>query len=216
MKFFSILTIAFLIFVSNAETGEARITFAPYYSVSSTKSIKPKKSEGTETEKISQREEKGIKAGISFWRLFKFQAALGQNFKTTTTTENEITDEYGDIDFDSELDTSTRTPGKSTKIKDIQTKAKVSVILDPGFWIFIARLKLGVTATQRKVEVFEEGVMIEQIDPPPTYKPHAGAGLGIRFTPRMYAMAEYNFLFYKFPEPEPFEREVALSFAFSI
>ncbi|MEZ4743929.1 MAG: hypothetical protein R3B45_16030 [Bdellovibrionota bacterium] len=194
----------------------AGITIAPYYSVSSTKSITTKQSQGTETEKISQREEKGLKAGISFWRLFKLQLAVGQNFKTTTTTEQEITDEYDEIDFNSELDTSTRTPGKSTKIKDTQNKAKLSIVLDPGFWIFIARLKAGVTATQRKIEVFEEDQLISKVDPEPTYKPHAGVGLGIKFTRRMYGMIEYNFFFYKFPKPEPFEREAAISFAFSI
>lgn len=205
-----------LLLSASADSAYAGITFSPYYSVSSTKSISPKPKSGTETETISQREEKGISAGLSFFRLFGLSLSVGQNFATKTTTEQTIKDEYGEIDFDSELDTSTRTPGKEVKIKDTQNKAKFSFYLDPGFWIFIARAKVGVTATQRKVETFQDDILIDQKDPAPTYKPHAGVGLGVRFSPRIFAMTEYNFFFYKFPEKEPFEREATVSFAFSI
>jgi hypothetical protein len=202
--------------LSVSEAAFARITFSPYYSVSSTKSISPKRKDSTETEKISQREEKGLSAGVSFFRIVGLSLSVGQNFKTTTTTEQTVTDEYGEIDLNSELDSSTRTPGMQTKIKDTQNKAKFSFYLDPGFWIFVARMKLGVTATQRKVQVFADDILVDTQDPAPTYKPHAGLGLGVRLSSRIFAIAEYTFFFYKFPEKEPFEREATISFGFSI
>ncbi|MDD1421225.1 porin family protein [Dolichospermum sp. ST_sed1] len=211
--FLSLITMNSVLFSTSAH---ARITFEPYYSVSSTKSLKPNKKASTETEKISQREEKGLRAGISFWRLLGLNLSVGQNFKTTTTQEQEIVDEYGEIDFNKEIDSTTKIPGVETKIKDTQNKAKATFVFDPGFWIFVARMKVGVTATQRITEVFIADEKTQEVRPDPTYKPHAGAGLGVRLSPRMFGMIEYNFFFYKFPETEPFEREASISFGFSI
>lgn len=216
MKNLKLILLSSVFVLFGAVPAYAGITFSPYYSVSSTKSIQPNRSEGTETEKTTQREEKGIAAGVSFWKLFSLQLSVGQNFKITNTTENEIVDEYGEIDFASEIDTSTRQPGVATKIKDTQNKGKVTLVFDPGFWIFIARLKAGVTATQRITEVFVDDEKVEELRPNPTYKPHAGVGLGVRLSRQIYGMVEYNFFFYKFPETEPFEREVSVSVAFSI
>jgi alpha-acetolactate decarboxylase len=53
-------------------------------------------------------------------------------------------------------------------------------------------------------------------EPPITYKPYAGVGLGFRFSPKFFWMIEYQGYFYKFPETEPFQREVSVSFAFKI
>lgn len=202
--------------IFSTQNALARITFSPYYSVSSTKSISPNKNEDTETEKVTQREEKGLRAGISFWRLLSLQLSVGQNFKVSTTKEQEVVDEYGDIDFESDLNSSTKEPGIETKIKDTQNKAKVSFIFDPGFWKFIARVKIGVTATQRITEMFVADEKVEEYRPEPKYNPHAGVGLGIRLTPRIFGMIEYNFDFYKFPDTKNFEREALISFGFSI
>lgn len=199
-----------------SEQSEARVTFSPYYSVSSDKSIIAKKSKGTETEKKTFREEKGLKAGISFWKLFGASVSVGQNYKVTTSTESEISDEWGELDYSKDLNTSTSTPGSEKKIKETQNKAKVSVMFDPGFWILIARTKLGVTATQRLVDVYENDVLVSELKPEPTYKPHAGFGLGVKLSRRIKAMIEYDFFFYKFPETKVFERETSISFSFAI
>ena len=96
---------------------------------------------------------------------------------------------------------------------------------DPGFWIFIMRAKAGVTATQRIVDTEqalvdadtgESTIAKRSVTTGPTYKPHSGFGFGVRLGRTMYFMAEYNMFHYKFPEIEPFEREVAVSYAVSL
>lgn len=188
----------------------ARIIFSPYYSVSSTKSITGKSSKGTETEKISKREEKGLAAGLALGRWFKLVGSVGQSFHVTTSQENTIKDEYEEIDFDQDFDSSTTL--KEKKKKETQNRAKFTFVFDPSFWIFIMRVKLGVTAKQRIIKLYADDELLSTNEPEPKYNPHAGAGLGIRIGRTMYGMIEYNIDFYKFPETAPFEREVSVSY----
>lgn len=194
--------------------GHSRIIFEPYYSVASTKSITSKSSNGTETEKISNREEKGIRAGLQFGSFFKIALSVGQSFHVTTTSENEIKDEYEELDFSADLDTSSI--GKQKKKKETQNRARFSFILDPSFSIFVLRTKVGVTANQRIVKLFVDDVEVSTDEPDPTYKPHAGVGFGVRISPSMYFLAEYGFYFYQFPETEPFEKSLSLSYGIKI
>lgn len=199
-----------------APVAEAGITVAPYVSIKSTKSIKAQKSKGTETETVKQRKEAGFRGSLTFFRLLSLQLSAGQNKLTTTEKTQDAKDEYGEIDYSHDLNMSTDTPDTEIKITETQRNAKFSVVLDPGFWIFILRAKAGVTATQRILETEVTGQEKVTVTKGPTYKPHSGFGFGVRFTPQMYAMAEYNFFHYKFPEIQPFEREVAVSFAVSL
>jgi hypothetical protein len=191
------------------------VTFEPYYAVSSTKNIKPDRKSGTETESITQREEKGLRAGIKIFRLLNLSAQAGQSFTVGTTRQQSITDDYGQIDFNSELETSVRTPGNETKMKETQNRGKVELGINPSFSIFILKAKAGVSARQRIVELSENDTLLSRVEPEPTYTPHAGAGFGIKFSPRMFWLAEYAVNFYKYPELEPFERELQISFGFS-
>jgi hypothetical protein len=211
------LRVMALVLAMFAQPVMAGITISPYVSIKSTKSVKPvKKSAGQETETVKQRKEGGIRAGVRFFRLLNIQASAGQSVLTTTEKTQAATDEYGQIDFQKDLNMSTDNPDSEVKITETQRNARLSIILDPGFWIFMLRAKVGVTATQRILTV-------EEVDKPattstfgPTYKPHSGVGFGIRFSPKMYAMAEYNMYHYKFPEKEPFEREVAVTYALEL
>jgi hypothetical protein len=197
-----------------AGSAEARVSIDPYVSIKSTKSVKPQKADKTkEDETVKQRKEAGLRATVKFFRLFGIQASAGQSTLTTTEKTQNVTDEYGEIDYDSDLNMSTDTPDTLVKITEVQRNAKLSVVLDPSFWIFILRAKAGVTATQRIVTVEETDKDPTTATFGPTYKPHSGFGLGVRFSPKIYAMAEYNMFHYKFPELEPFEREVAVSFS---
>lgn len=205
-----------LVSIFFSSVAYARINFEPYYSVSSTKSLKPNRSEGTEEETRKLREEKGIRASLSFYRLFKLQLSVGQSFNVKTTDSREIVDEYGEINFSDDVNTSTSATVTETKIKDTQNKGKLTLAFDPGFWIFVMRMKAGLTANQRLVSVHRNGVEIESSTPPITYKPHAGIGLGVKINPRIYGIIEYSFYFYKFPETEPFERSASVGFGFSI
>ena len=201
---------------TTANIAYAKIDIAPYYSIKSTKSVTPGKKD-SENEKIRQREEFGLKFTFSMYKFLKFQFAAGQNNLTTTEKVSEVTDEYGEIDFASELDLDTTVPDKDVRIKETQNIAKASFIFDPSFSIFIARIKLGITARQRIIEKSETGLEDVMITDGPTYNPHSGIGFGVRLSRRMYWMAEYEFYHYAYPpDLEPFERELSISFGVSI
>ena len=170
-----------------------------------------------DNEKVKQREEFGVKATLSMYRFLKFQFAVGQNNVSTSEKVSEVEDEYGEIDFATDLAIDTSDPEAEINIKETQNLAKLSFVLDPSFSIFIARFKLGITARQRIVESSGVGQVATKITEGPTYKPHSGFGFGVRLNRQMYWMAEYEFYHYKYaPDIEPFERELSVSFGFSI
>ncbi len=206
------LGVLFLVSTTHAKAG---VTFEPYYSLRSNKSIKPGK-DNTESESIRSYEDKGLRASLSFLRLFRFSLGVGQGVGTTTTTQRTLKDNYNEIDFDQELDMSTQTEGTETKMVETQNRAKVNLVFDPGFWIFIARLQAGVTAQQRLVKLYEDGSLVKNLAPPITYKPNAGVGLGVRFSSQVFFMIEYAGYFYSFPKLQPFEREASVSFGVSL
>ncbi|MEN9834364.1 MAG: hypothetical protein RL011_557 [Pseudomonadota bacterium] len=197
-----------------AQSAQARVQLSPYVSIRSTSSIKPQTNDkSTERATSKQRQEAGLRGALSFWRLFSLQASVGQSKLTTTSKVQEAKDEYGEIDFAEDMSVSTDNPDNDLKVTETQRNARLSLAIDPGFWIFIVRAKAGVTATQRIIDTEETGKEPVNKTFGPTYKPHAGAGLGLRFSPKFYVMAEYNTFHYAFPKIEPFEREVAMSFA---
>lgn len=209
------LASSFLLVSTGAWAG---VTISPYVSIKSTKSVTPgKKDKTTENETIKQKQEYGIQASLSFWRLFKTQLSVGQSKTTTTSKVSEVTDEYGKIDLSKDLNMDTDQPDNEVKLTETQRVGKFSLMLDPSFSIFILRFKVGVTALQRIIEKEEVGVDPSKITVGPTYNPHSGVGAGIRFGPRMYFMAEYNFFHYNYPKNiEPFERELAVSYNVSL
>ncbi len=205
-----------LAFVLCASSSYAGITFSPYVSIRSTKSVKPTKTKSTETETVKQRKEAGLRAGIKFFRLLSLQLSVGQSKLTTTEKTQAAKDEYGEIDYEKDFNMSTADPLQESKITETQSNGRVTLVVDPSFGFFMLRGKAGVIATHRKVDVEVDGALPVSKVFGPTYKPTSGFGAGIRFSPRMYAMAEYNFYHYAFPEPEPFEREVAVTYAIEL
>jgi hypothetical protein len=192
----------------------AKVDLVPYVSIKNTKTIKPVDSE-TEKETIVQRQEYGIRASISFWRLMKFQVGVGQSALTTTTKSQDAVDEYGEIDFEKDMDLDTSEPEKEVRVKETQRVLKSAFVLDPSFSIFVLRAKIGVMAKQRILEHQETGEEAVTITEDPQYFPLSGVGAGIRLSSKINVMAEYEFNHYKFPELEPFERQVSVSFQFS-
>lgn len=194
----------------------ARIYFSPFVSLSSTKSIKPTAS-AQEKQAIKQKETYGVRAGISMWKLLKVEASVGQSKLTSTEkTVDASVDEYGEIDLQKDADLSTDDPEAEVKTTETTNKARLGIVLDPGFWIFIARAKAGVQATQRIMTLQEAGEEPVTPEIPITYKPYAGAGAGVKLGRMAQFVMEYNFLLYKFPKTEPFEREVSVTFAVNI
>ena len=200
-------------FGSRADAG---ITVAPYVSIKSTKSIKANaKNKDQEDQSEAERREAGLRVGFSLGRLFSLQMSGGQNKLTTTTKTQDAKDEYGKIDYQKDLNMSTDDPLSTAKITETQRNAKASLVFDPSFSILMLRAKIGVTATQRTLETEVTGQEKLTKTFGPTYNPHSGFGAGVRLTPMMYFMAEYNFLHYDFPKIQPFEREVAVTYGVS-
>ncbi len=135
---------------------------------------------------------------------------------TTTSKTQDVVDDFGEIDFEKDMNMSTDSPDNEVKLSEKMIQARVGLALDPSFSIFVLRAKVGAQATKREMTLTEQGKDPVKTEPPITYKPYAGAGAGIRFSPKMYFMAEYSFFFFKFPETEPFQREVSVSFNVSI
>ena len=194
----------------------AEVYVSPYLSIRSTKTIDPSKKAGQEDEKIKQYKEAGVTGGIGFWRLFRTSLSLGQATVTSTEKKSAVKDEYDEIDYNKDMNMSTDNPDNEIKITETQRRATFSLQIDPSFWIFIMRAKLGVTAQQRIVETREEGLPTQTLTKGPTYKPLSGLGLGVRLTPSMYFMVEYSAYHYKFPKMEPFERQLTVNYCVSI
>lgn len=209
-------TLCVLITLMSAQ-AQAGVTLSPYVSLRSTKAIKPVVGDKSkESSQTKQRQEAGLRGSLKFWRLFGVMASAGQSKLTTTVKTQDAVDEYGEIDYNRDLNVSTNDPESELKTTETQRNARLTAFIDPGFWIFIMRARLGVTATQRLVEVEETGKDKVTKVFGPTYKPNSGVGFGIKFSPSFYAMAEYNFFHYKFPEWEPYERELAVSVNISL
>jgi len=214
MKFAKLIIITGLLVL--APSVYAGISVSPYVSIKSTKSIKPQSAGSSSASKTKQRQEYGVRGSVSFWRLFSLQVGVGQSTLTTTEKSVDAVDEYDQIDLKKDGDLNTDDPDSEFKMTETQDVAKATVILDPGFWIFIARFKAGVTAKQRTVKVEELGKDAVTIKPGPTYNPHSGFGLGVKLGRTMKFMIESSFEHYKFPEIEPFEREVSVSFSVNL
>ncbi len=209
------LVVVALVAMAFSTSAKAGIDVSPFVSVSSTKTIKPADA-GKEDAKTQQKVTYGLRSSIGFFRILKIQASVGQSETKTTTKTQLAADTFDEIDYEKDLDMSTDDPEREVKVTETQRTGRLGIVLDPGFWIFIARAQAGVQATQRIVELEEAGEEPVKTEPAITYKPYAGAGLGVRLSQRVRAMAEYNFFFYKFPEYEPFEREVTVSFIVAI
>lgn len=208
-----------------SSVATAKISIAPYASIKSTKTKrKSKQDPSKEEEVIKQRNEGGLRGVLGLGRLFKLQASVGQSKLITTQKTDEVKDEYGEIDFQADANMDTSNPLNEAKITETQNNAKLTLVFDPSFWIFFLRAKAGATALQRIVDTeittFDAAgaatTSKSQVIVGPRYGAHSGVGLGVKFSPSFYAVAEYGFEHYRFPEVEPFERELTVSFAVSL
>jgi hypothetical protein len=205
------------IFFHLAELRAAGLSFAPYISIKSTKNVTPGASSNSESEKINQRQEYGIRAALKMGRWFKSQLSVGQSQLTTTEKVSLLKDEYEEIDFSQEFEMDTSDPDNSIKMTETQRLGKFSLIFDPSFSIFIARLQVGVTARQRIVKIEQTGQATQENTFGPSFYPHSGAGLGVRLFRGTFIMAEYQLLHYSYPpDLQPFERELTVSYSISI
>lgn len=211
----NILWFLCLAIVTYSYSAQAGITVSPFASISSTKKLSPtKKNSSSEDVQVNQRTLYGLKLGLSFFRILVFEASAGQSKLDSTFKTQDAVDDYDQIDYEKDLKIDTSDPELEVKSTEIQNRGSVSLAINPSFWIFIMRAKVGVVATQREVSLEQSGVKTKTVTPI-TYKPTAGAGAGVRINARMFALAEYNVHLYKIPETTPFEREVTVSYGVS-
>ncbi|MFW7380686.1 MAG: hypothetical protein ACOH5I_17870 [Oligoflexus sp.] len=214
---FLLVSAAFLMAGAAQARSSGNLSITPYVSIKNNKTIVPNVDTGEEEERIDERQEYGIRAALRMGKLFKFQMGLGQSKSIKTEKAARIKDTYDKIDLQQELNISTDDPSKDIKITETQNVGNASIVFDPSFSVFIARVKLGITAMQRIFEKEEEGLPSVRKEDGPNYFPHSGVGLGIKVTPRMFFIAEYEFIHYAYPpKAEPFERQLTVSFGLQI
>jgi len=202
---------------SNAQQSSVQFEFAPYFKLSSTKAIEPNPSNKAEEDFVTkQREEMGIRALLRTSRIFGIEASVGQSTLKVTEKTRFAKDEFDQIDFVEDLNMDTSDPDRDVYTEDQMNVARFGTFIDPSFSIFMVRAAAGVQATQRKFKLGMADAEGESLTTPWKYDPYATVGVGVRFSPAMYAMAEYGFHFYKFPDLEPFSREATISFAIAI
>ena len=191
---FTLLLSTLAAIVSQGAAANVKVDISPYFSIKSTKSVTPGNNSKTiDDEKVLQRQEMGVKATVSVWKFMKFQLSVGENTSQKKEAVTEVTDEYDEIDFQTELAIDTSDPTAEATIKEKQRIGKISFVLDPSFSVFIARFKLGITARQRIIDRSQAGIADAQVVDGPTYKPHTGLGFGVKLAPSIYWIAEYEF-----------------------
>jgi hypothetical protein len=150
------------------------------------------------------------------WRLLKLEGSVGQSVMENTFESQAAVDDFGSIDYEADANIDTSDGAPPVKTTETMRQGRAGIALDPSFSIFILRGKAGVQGTQRLMKVAQDGVTTEDIEEPITYKPYAGYGGGIKLNSRTFFLMEYTFFLYKYPEIEPFIREVSVSFGVSI
>ncbi len=192
------------------------VSLEPYYSMIQNKDNFTDSS-GQDVSKTRKTEEYGLRASVKLAKILQLRASYGESKSSKTETAIEIADTFDEIDLQTDLQIDTSNPDADVTINEHQKNAKLKLVIDPSFSIFIVRAFVGVSARWRILTRQEEGLEDYTSEYGPKYNPVAGAGFGIRFSRRLYAMAEYEFYFHNYPdELEPFEQALSVSFGVSI
>lgn len=205
------LVLSLFAFAGDA-AASSNISFGPYFSMKS-KTVKKKdrNNPGQETTKTITRTEYGVRGSLRFLSIMKASLAVGQNSVKKEELVSELSDEYGEIDFEQDLGTSNHSPSDQVIMTETQRNAKVTLAAYPKVGPIILKAGAGVTARMRIIDSEINGEKQPTITKGPTYKPHSTVGAGFKFSPKNSVMLEYEFYHFAFPEIEPFERSVTLS-----
>lgn len=192
------------------------LTIGPYASVSSTKGIKPKKDATGSNEVATQRTSYGLRVGLNMGRFFSLGVDAGTNKIDVTKKAVATRDEYGEIDFQKDLDTS---PSHTNdyRLQETQYLGKAVLNVHPlTTKILTVKVGAGVRARQRLIKVTDSVVTenSKEVTTPITYNAVAEASLQARLLKAFSANIKYSFVFIKFPETQPHEQEVSIGFGF--
>ena len=149
-------------------------------------------------------------------RFFQVQASYGENKSKKTEKSVDMQDTFDEIDFQNDLAIDVTDADADVSVEEHQKNAKLKLIINPSYSIFSARFYVGMNARWRKLNREQDGVEDVSKEYGPEYDPIAGAGFGVRLSRRIYANAEYELYFFKYPEFEPFEQTATVSFGLKI
>ncbi len=201
--------------------GGGPLTVGPYASVSSTKAIKPKagKDASSADETVTQRTTYGVKVDLRLGRFFYLSVNGGQNEVDTTKKAVAMRDEYGDIDFSTDLNVDANSQSATYHYRETQRLASAQLVLAPALvqGVLWGKLGAGARARERLISVADEIAQVTTSKKDPLrWSAMATAGVNFRLFGAITAGAEYKFYFLKFPKTEPHEQEALVTFGLSI
>lgn len=199
--------------------GAGRLSVGPYASVTSSKSIKAKKPGSEASEEVTtQRTTYGLRADIRLSKFFSLTGQAGVNKVDRTKKLVAMRDEYGDIDFQSDLNVSPGDQNATFRYQEEQRLGQAKLVLRPLYTSFLwLNVGAGVQARQRLITSTDKatGVSTKTTDKI-RYQALASAGLGYKILRAFTGKIEYTFYFTKFPKTQPHEQEVAVNFGVEI
>lgn len=208
---FSVVT---LLVMAMPAFAAGRVTVGPYASVSSTKGIKPNKMKSASDETVTQRTTYGLRVGVRLGKFFSLGVDAGTNNVDTSKKAAKLRDEYGDIDFQKDLNVDPAA-GFDYRYQEEQRLAKVQLVIQPIVTrVLTVKAAAGVRARQRIIKVTDksEAPASKSVTDGPRYQPTAMAGVNVRLFRAFSANIQYDFYFMKFPKTEPHEQEVSVGF----
>jgi hypothetical protein len=199
MKGVTLVALFGLAALSDNALAASRFTVGPFASVSSTKSIKPTADKESSEEVVTQRTTYGLRIGVGLSRFFGLDIKGGVNEVDRTKKAVAMRDEFGDIDFQKDANVNPDDQNATYRYQESQKVGTAKLVFSPRLFSF----------------VWLNGTK-QVIDDPIRYHAIGSAGLGFRLLRAFTGSIEYSFYFLKFPELEPHEQEVAVSFGVSI
>jgi hypothetical protein len=206
-----------MFFVHDHGLAFGRFSVGPYASVSSSKGIKAS-SDSSSEETVTQRTTYGLKVGVGFMRWFGLDIKVGVNDVDQTKKSVALRDEFGEIDFEKDANVDPNQQDAEYRYQESQKLGVAKLMFKPRlFSVLWLNVGGGVRARKRDVVITQKPDGTEEkIDDPIKYHAVASAGLGFRLLRSFTGSIEYDFYFMKFPETEPHEQEVTVSFGVSI
>ena len=219
---------AHLVVFPASAAAQSRFSIGPFASVSSTKQIKPNGNKTASEETVTQRVTYGVRAGFGLFSVFGLDIKIGVNDVDRTKKSSAMRDEFEEIDIEKDANVNTADQGAEYRYQESQKLGTAKLTFNPrlfsALWL---KVGAGVRARKRDIVITQKNAMNESeavapenertvISDPIKYHAVGSAGFGFRLLRSFTGSIEYDFYFLKFPEVEPHEQEVSVSFGVSI
>lgn len=209
--------LCFLIAIQESGLAFGRFSVGPFASVSSTKGIKPS-TESSSEETVTQRTTYGLKIGVGLMSWLGLDIKVGVNEVDRTKKSVALRDEFGEINFEEDANVDPSQQDAEYRYQESQQLGVAKLMFRPRLFRMVwLNAGAGVRARKRDVVITQKPDGVEEkIDDPVKYHAVASAGVGFRLLRSFRGSIDYDFYFMKFPETEPHEQEVTVSFGVSI